>query len=136
MNGLLRKPMALASRTPCFHTHGREPTARLRFSAGFGLDGLVSPDLRLNVAWAKVPFRGTTLSSSLRKTPNVCTLAASQSRAFGVKSGVKNENGGCDVLHSFLRASNACVEFKFKNSGGGAWESNPPSTRKLAEQPF
>jgi hypothetical protein len=25
---------------------------------------------------------------------------------------------------------------EFKTGGGGAWESNPPSTRKLAEQPF
>jgi len=31
---------------------------------------------------------------------------------------------------------NICIEFEFNTRGGGAWESNPPSTRKLAEQPF
>ena len=29
-----------------------------------------------------------------------------------------------------------CLSFEFEWGGGGAWESNPPSTRKLAEQPF
>jgi hypothetical protein len=28
------------------------------------------------------------------------------------------------------------ADSEIKIGGGGAWESNPPSTRKLAEQPF
>ena len=34
------------------------------------------------------------------------------------------------------RKQNGCSDFKSTIIGGGAWESNPPSTRKLAEQPF
>jgi hypothetical protein len=30
----------------------------------------------------------------------------------------------------------AVLIFEFETSGGGAWESNPPSNRKLPEQPF
>jgi len=65
--------------------------------------------------------------------------ASGFSRPFCSKFAANRENGGIFAFrcnHSGSQNKNMRTDFEFKSRGGGAWESNPPSTRKLAEQPF